>query len=86
METGWKEATLGINNYVKWCRFGRYNRTLSRESPESNFSSVPGMELGKDADQMYTWNKDEQDNEQAWQNQNTEGFGGLNTRQKQAEL
>lgn len=36
-------------------------------------------------DQMYTWNKDGQDNEQAWQNQNTNGFGGLNTRQKQAE-
>lgn len=44
------------------------------------------MELEKDADQMYTWNKDEQGHEQTWQNQNTKGFGGLNTRQKQAEL
>lgn len=34
----------------------------------SNFS-VSGIETEKGGDQMYKWNKDGQDNEQAWQNQ-----------------
>lgn len=65
---------------MKWCGFGGYDKTVSGQ-----LLSVSGMEIEKDSDQMYTWNKDGQDNEQAWQNQNTNGFGGLNTRQKQAE-